>query len=122
LAMKLIELARMYNEALLVVERNNHGYGVLANLRAAGYEKVFRDGSQDGWLTSAVTKPAMIENLAAILSIKPELFQSERLLAECRTFVRRADSGSGSNSGSHDDCVMAMAIALAGRVAAVGHK
>jgi len=122
LAMKLIELARMYNEALLVVERNNHGYGVLANLRAAGYEKVFRDGSQDGWLTSAVTKPAMIENLAAILSIKPELFQSERLLAECRTFVRRADSGSGSNSGSHDDCVMAMAIALAERVAVVGHK
>jgi hypothetical protein len=122
LAMKLIDLARTYNEALLVVERNNHGYGVLANLRAAGYEKVFRDGSQDGWLTSAVTKPAMIENLAAILSIKPELFQSERLLAECRTFVRRADSGSGSNSGSHDDCVMAMAIALAGRAAVVGHK
>jgi hypothetical protein len=124
LAMKLIELARMYNEALLVVERNNHGYGVLANLRAAGCEKIFRDGGQDGWLTSAVTKPAMIENLAAILSIKPQLFQSERLLAECRTFIRRTDGGSGSNSGSHDDCVMAMAIALAGRAAIAGsaHK
>jgi hypothetical protein len=124
LAMKLIELARMYNEAVLVVERNNHGYGVLANLRAAGYEKIFRDSGQDGWLTSAVTKPAMIENLAAILSIKPQLFQSERLLAECRTFIRRLDGGSGSNSGSHDDCVMAMAIALAGRAAIAGsaHK
>jgi hypothetical protein len=122
LAMKLIELSRTYNEALLVVERNNHGYGVLANLRAAGYEKIFCDGGQDGWLTSAVTKPAMIENLAAILSIKPQLFQSERLLAECRTFIRRTDGGSGSNSGSHDDCVMAMAIALAGRAAAAGHK
>lgn len=122
LAMKLIELARIYNEALLVVERNNHGYGVLANLRAEGYEKIFCDGGQDGWLTSAVTKPAMIENLAAILSIKPQLFQSERLLAECRTFIRRTDGGSGSNSGSHDDCVMAMAIALAGRAAVAGHK
>jgi len=117
LAMKLIELARTYNGALLVVERNNHGYGVLANLRAEGYEKIFCDGGQDGWLTSAVTKPAMIENLAAILSIKPQLFQSERLLAECRTFIRRTDGGSESNSGSHDDCVMAMAIALAGRAA-----
>jgi hypothetical protein len=105
-----------------VVERNNHGYGVLANLRAAGYEQIFCDGGQDGWLTSAVTKPAMIENLAAILSMKPELFQSERLLSECRTFVRRTDGRSGSNSGSHDDCVMAMAIALAGRAASVGHK
>jgi Terminase RNaseH-like domain len=120
LAMKLIELSRTYNEALLVVERNNHGYGVLANLRAAGYEKIFCAGGQDGWLTSAVTKPAMIENLAAILSVKPELFQSGRLLAECRTFVRRRDGGSGSNSGSHDDCVMAMTIALAGRAAVAG--
>ena len=122
MALKSIELARMYNEALLVVERNNHGHGVLANLRAAGYENVFRDGSQDGWLTSAVTKPAMIENLAAGLAIKPELFQSERLLAECRTFIRRADGGSGGISGSHDDCVMAMAIALAGRNAVAGKR
>jgi hypothetical protein len=122
LAMKLVELAREYNDALLVVERNNHGHGVLANLRAAGYENVFRDGAQDGWLTSAVTKPAMIENLAAILAIKPELFQSERLLAECRTFIRRADGGSGGGSGSHDDCVMAMAIALAGREAVAGKR
>lgn len=120
LAMKLIELGRTYNDALLVIERNNHGYGVLANLRAAGYEKIFCAGGQDGWLTSAVTKPAMIENLAAILAVKPELFQSERLLAECRTFIRRTDGGSGSNSGSHDDCVMAMAIALAGRAAVSG--
>lgn len=120
--MKLIELARTYNEALLIVERNNHGYGVLANLRAAECKNIYCDGGQDGWLTSAVTKPAMIENLAAILSIKPQLFQSERLLAECRTFIRRADGGSGGNSGSHDDCVMAMAIALAGRAAVVGHK
>jgi hypothetical protein len=122
LAMKLFELGRMYNDALLVVERNNHGHGVLAHLRAAGYLRVFRDGSQDGWLTSAVTKPAMIENLAAILSLKPELFLSSALLTECRTFIRRTDGGSGGASGSHDDCVMAMAIALAGREAAAGQK
>jgi hypothetical protein len=121
LASKLIELGQRYNRALLVVERNNHGYGVLANLRAAGYQNVFHEGGQDGWLTSALTKPVMIENLAAILSLKPELFQSEKLLAECRTFIRRADGGSGGTSGTHDDCVMAMAIALAGREAAARH-
>ncbi len=122
LAVKLVELGRMYNEALLVVERNNHGYGVLANLRAAEYQKVFRDGGQDGWLTSAVTRPAMIETLAAVLAIKPELFQSTRLLSEFRTFVRQRDGRSGGASGSHDDCVMAMAIALAGRTAVAGLK
>jgi len=122
LALKLLELARMYNTALLVVERNNHGYGVLANLRAAGYTRIFRDGGQDGWLTSAVTRPAMIENLAAVLSVQPTLFQSTRLLTECRTFIRRRDGGSSGGSGSHDDCVMAMAIALAGREAVAGAK
>jgi len=93
LAMKVIELGRMYNSALLVVERNNHGHGVLANLRAAGYQKVYREGGQDGWLTSAVTKPAMIENLAAILALRPQLFQSTRLMAEFRTFIRRQNGG-----------------------------
>ena len=44
LALKLIELGKAYNNALLVVERNNHGYGVLANLRAGGYQKIFCDG------------------------------------------------------------------------------
>lgn len=122
LATEVIELGRIYNDGLLVVERNNHGHGVLANLRAAGYHKIFRQSGQDGWLTSAVTKPAMIENLAAILALKPELFQSQRLLAECRTFVRRRDGGSGGISGSHDDCVMAMALALAGRDAVAGSK
>ena len=122
LAMKVIELGRMYNSALLVVERNNHGHGVLANLRAAGYQRIFREGEQDGWLTSVITKPAMIENLAAILALKPQLFQSQQLLAECRTFVRRRDGSSGGISGSHDDCVMAMALALAGRDAAAGTK
>ena len=32
---------------------------------------VFRDGGQDGWLTSAVSRPAMIENLAAVLATEP---------------------------------------------------
>jgi hypothetical protein len=122
LAMQLIELGRMYNTALLIVERNNHGFGVLANLRTAGYQKIFRDGGQDGWLTSAVTRPAMIENLSAVLSVKPQLFQSPRLLAECRTFVRRRDGGCGGASGSYDDCVLAMAIALAGRDPVAGMR
>ena len=122
LALRLIDLGRMYNDGLLVVERNNHGHGVLAHLRALGYPRVFRDGGQDGWLTSAVTKPAMIENLAAVLALKPQLFQSSVLLAECRTFIRRPDGGSGGISGSHDDCVMAMAMALGGREAVAGAR
>jgi hypothetical protein len=120
LAGKLIELGNLYNGALLVVERNNHGYGVLAHLRAERAGNVFQEGGQDGWLTSAVSRPAMIENLAAVLATEPGVFRSARLLNELRTFVRHPDGTSGAAGGTHDDCVMAMAIALAARQKAAG--
>jgi hypothetical protein len=115
LAVRLIELANSYNQGLLVVEQNNHGHAVLAHLRMEGCTNVFRDGGHDGWLTSAVSRPAMIENLAAVLALERTIFHSPRLLNECRTFIRHPDGSSSAASGSHDDCVMAMAIALAAR-------
>jgi len=120
LARKLLELCNLYNHGLLVVERNNHGYGVLAHLQMAGYDNIYCAGKQAGWLTSAVTRPAMIENLASALAADPALFRSRRLLGECRTFVRHGDGSSGATSGTHDDCVMAMAMALAARAAVAG--
>jgi hypothetical protein len=109
-------LAREYNDAWLVVERNNHGSGVLAYLKSvcrAG--KVYAQQGQDGWLTSSLSRPGMIAGLGAALVEQPELFQSERLLRECRSFVRLRSGGTGAQNGLHDDCVMAMAMALAVR-------
>src|SRR5207245_6418229 len=115
LATKLIELANSYNHALLVVERNNHGHGVLAHLQVLGYLHVYRQGEQDGWWTSAVSRPAMVETVAAVLAEQPGLFRSRRLLSEFRTFVRQPDGKSAAVGGAHDDCVMAGAIALGAR-------
>jgi hypothetical protein len=115
MARRVAELGRVYGQALLAVERNNHGYGVLAHLREMEYGNIFEKDGQLGWLTSAVTRPAMIENMAAVLIERPELFHSPRLLEECRTFVRRGDGSAAAADGAHDDCVMAMGIALAVR-------
>ncbi len=115
LARRVLALGRMYENALVAVERNNHGYGVLAHLKDLHYENLFQQGGQEGWLTSAASRPVMIENLAAILMSQPELFHSPRLLGELRTFVRHADGHGAAAEGAHDDCVMAMAIALAVR-------
>src|SRR5581483_3249831 len=119
-ASRLCDLGRQYGNALLAVERNNHGYGVLAHLRRDGYPNIYQDHNKDGWLTNAATRPAMIENLAAIFTTASELFRSRRLLEEMRTFVRNADGTSAATAGSHDDCVMAMAIALAVRAQVSG--
>jgi hypothetical protein len=115
-----MQLGMEYNTALLAVERNNHGFGVLACLRSLEYPRVFEQKGQDGWLTSGVSRPEMIENLASTLIEEPLLFRSTRLLTECRTFERYADGNTGAAPGTHDDCVMAMAIAWAARKTETG--
>ncbi len=115
LARRAAELGKSYGVALLAVERNNHGHGVLAHLRDMEYPNLFEKDGELGWLTSAASRPAMIENMVALFAEEPNLFHSPRLLEECRTFVRRADGNAAAAGGAHDDCVMAMAIALAVR-------
>jgi hypothetical protein len=123
LARLITDLANEYNRAMLVVERNNHGSGVLALAETVcGYRRIYRQGGQTGWLTSSVSRPAMLGRLGAALVEEPQRFMSRRLLAECRSFVRLPNGGSGARAGTHDDRVMAMAIALAARAELVEGK
>jgi hypothetical protein len=109
-------MAREYNDALLVVERNNHGSGVLALLESVcHYGRLYRESGKLGWLTSSANRPETIGRLNAALVETPDRFMSRRLLAECRSFVRMANGSAGARSGTHDDRVMAMAIGLAAR-------
>jgi len=113
LARRVAELARDYNDALVAVERNNHGHAVLTSLeRLERYAHVYEgaDG-RGGWLTNVATRPAMLESLVALVTAEPGLLMSERLLSECRTFVRRSNGSPAAAPGAHDDCVLAMAIA-----------
>jgi hypothetical protein len=116
LARFMTKLAAEYNRAWLVVERNNHGSGVLALMESVcGYEKVYKQNGQAGWLTTSMSRPTALGRLDAALVEEPERFQSRKLLAECRSFVRRPDGGSGARPGTYDDRVMAMAIGLGAR-------
>ena len=59
LARVVTELAAEYNGAWLVVERNNHGSGVLALAETAcKYPRIYQRGGQAGWLTTSVSRPA----------------------------------------------------------------
>jgi hypothetical protein len=123
LARLITDLATEYNGAWLVVERNNHGSGVLALAETAcKYTRIYRQAGQAGWLTTSVSRPAMIGRLDAALVDEPDRFQSRRLLAECRSFVRLPNGSSGAQAGTHDDRVMAMAIGLAAREELVGRR
>ena len=109
-------LADEYNKAWLVVERNNHGHGVLSlSESVCHYGRIYRQSGQMGWLTTSVSRPAIIGRLNACLIEQPDCFMSRRFLAECRSFVRQTDGSTGARAGTHDDRVMAMAIGLAAR-------
>ena len=120
LAKELIKLGKEYNQAMLAVERNNHGHAVLVQLEYLDYRNVYKQKGNQGWYTTAANRPEMIERMAVVLADKPELLRSARLWNECRTFVRHADGTTGAASGAHDDCVMAMAVAMAVREEEMG--
>jgi hypothetical protein len=109
--------------ALLVVERNNHGHGVLAHLQhGEKYDRVYDSKGVPGWLTTGSSKPEIVSDLDALLVEQPHLFRSKRLLEECRTFVTHSNGRTGAASGTHDDCVMAFAIGQAVRKELRGSK
>jgi len=121
LARLVTELATEYNKAWLAVERNNHGSGVLALVETAcGYRRIYRQGGQPGWLTTSLSRPAVLGHLGAGLVEHPERFMSRRLLGECRSFVRLPNGSSGARAGTHDDRVMAMAVGLGARAELLG--
>ncbi|HEX4021628.1 MAG TPA: terminase [Acidobacteriaceae bacterium] len=123
LAKTVAKLGREYNDALLAIERNNHGLAVLAYLsineqasaRRMYSGPIYEQRGQAGWLTSAISRPAMLERLGMLLEEKSEIFSSAQLLTECRSFVRKSDGRTEAAAGAHDDCVLAMAIAQAVR-------
>src|ERR1700722_707687 len=116
-------LAREYGGALIAVERNNHGAGVLAYLDSMErYARVYEQAGVAGWLTTAGSKPGMVSRMGALLVESPWMFFSRRLLGECRTFVATEGGRSGAANGAHDDCLMAMAIGQAVRAELVGKR
>ena len=119
-SLELMELSRQiawdYGTAWLVVERNNHGAEQLGLLKDKGYLRIYSgEDGKPGLLTTSVSRPQMLAKMALALADSPEVFQSRKLLAECRSFVRLPNGGIGARSGAHDDRVMAFAIALTAR-------
>jgi hypothetical protein len=111
-------LGHRYNEALVAVERNNHGHAVIYALRHRhGYRRLYRHGPGEGdlaigWPTNAQTKPQMVAALAGMLADAPVVFQSRRLLGEMRAYAYDESGATNAPEGMHDDLLVAMGIAL----------
>jgi len=120
-ARKCRDLCREYNNAVLAVERNNHGHSVLNTLRnQLHYQYLYHYRSYDrgggrrilGWDTNSRSKPVMIDDLDEGLREGLFIVNDEGFVRECLTYVFDEKGGTGAQRGCHDDKVVARAIAL----------
>jgi hypothetical protein len=119
LAVHCNDLGRRYNNALLGVERNNHGHSVLNTLQnTLQYPNLFyfrnekgRPGAgksgRVGWDTNPETRPIMLDELEVLVR-DPEnalRWHHREFLSQCCSFKQQANGRFEADPGSHDDAI-----------------
>ncbi len=114
-------LGYWYYTALLMVERNNAGVQPLADLKRAGYPRLYRmeafaqqargkygnRSQRYGWHTNKASKPKMVIDFTAALKDEVIRLHDKRLYVEASTFIANGKGGYEAASGNHDDHVIA---------------
>jgi phage terminase large subunit-like protein len=123
MAREIYGMAEDYNTALVVIERNNHGWAVLNELTNLGYANLYKQTSYDsrskkrtarlGFFTSTRSKVLAIDVLARALRDGSLLVHSAETFKELTTFIQDED-GLHAIEGCRDDRVMATAMAAVG--------
>jgi hypothetical protein len=127
LAWKLVTLGQYYNEAMLVVERNNHGLVTLRSLLDKHhYSNLYNEVRLDergqkrtkrvGFLTTIKSRPQLVDTIRELLRNEEVLIRDRTLVDEMMTFVTLPSGKEAANTGAHDDCVMALGLACWGVV------
>lgn len=115
-------LGKRYRQALIGIERNNHGLTTLTALRDSGYQPLFveevmdrtsegRQNQRLGWLTTARSKPLIIDRLSAAIRDSDIQIKDRSTIQELKTYVVEDNGATNALSGCYDDRVMAIAIA-----------
>lgn len=119
----IFELSRLY-PGRYGIERNNHGLTTIVAARKLGikglhYERaVLANSGQEiepqkpGWLTNAVTKPLMIDELELGLRTFAVQLTDELAVPELTFYQVLKDGSTGAPSGKWDDRVISRAIAV----------
>jgi hypothetical protein len=120
---KILEtLGYHYNSATIAPERNNHGLVTCVQLRDSNYPYLYTEQTEGtlepdkdtiklGFFTSEASKPLIIDKLRALDREREIEINDETTLKEMKTFVVSENGKMEAEAGTHDDCVMALAIA-----------
>lgn len=114
-----VPIAKKYNDALLIIERNSVGTSIIQRSKDLNYHNLFIFGSgkerkifgltkkEFGWRTTVKTRPFVIKTLELFTETEePALIRSKRLLLQFKTFVSQ-NGKAQAKSGSKDDAIIA---------------
>ena len=107
---------RAYNNALMVVEVNNHGLTTITILKQLVYPLLyFRPAKFEhigstttdkiGWQTNRKTRPILIDDFAQVVRDGELIIHSEELLNEMTVFIYDNANNMIAQEGFHDDCL-----------------
>jgi len=128
-ARKMVDLAKLYNQALVAPEANNYGHSTINTiLHELGYAHIFRhtdyqkinvDGEdvqpKYGWQTNMKTRPMLLSEFRFALQGGLLKVNDPELFSECLSFVDNGHGKYEAAQGAKDDRVMAHAIAWQAR-------
>lgn len=112
LAKALAEVGRLYNEAMIAVERNNHGHAVLRALDVEQhYGNLFHDhDDRPGWISSQQSRTPALEAMFNAHFHGQFVSNDVELGAEMLRFIVLVNGRAEAAKGAHDDLVIATAI------------
>lgn len=119
------DLGYFYNTALIAIESNPGGYGIVANKRiykkkypkSQIYFSVIVDRARNkktkkiGWWTNTKTRPLIISAGKVYIREMTGEINDQDIISECLTFVVKESGKEEAESGCYDDCCMAFCIA-----------
>lgn len=125
-AKKIRMTAELFNNALTVIEINNHGLAVINALKTeysniyqrTVFDKVTNTKRKElGWKTSQTTKPLMVDDFIAGLRDDDVGLSSQVTVSQMMTFVHTSESnkyGMGAETGQKDDALISAMLAWQG--------
>lgn len=117
--LSLMWVAKRYNNALICIERNNHGLTSINTIADRGYTRMYsemvveppsRPRKRFGWVTSKTSKDLIIDGLDAELRDNVHGINDVDTFKEMISFKRHEDGSSGAEEGMFDDRVMSFCI------------
>lgn len=117
----LSSVAERYNNSLIGVERNNHGYAVHVALKEVmNYGNIYRykkdrqtkqGDNKDGWPTNVLTKTLMESKLQSEIAERTLQIHDMNFIYEAQAYIRK-NGKTGAEQGMYDDRVSALGVSL----------